>query len=336
MKFLISILLALSASAHLRTSSPTKFPTNTRSNTQSNTQSNTDSTTSIPTKSPTLSTSFPTKSPTEACYRSDIVWILDGSSSMLPIIEYETVIKPDNFKIIKDFIFNVTKNMEMGPQFTRQAFVEYAGEYYNVLNNNYLGYHFLGPRNELGDSISTNKTLFLNTVSTLQAMGGTTNTSGVLDFVRQSVFVPSNLRIQSKRVVIIATDGFPTDKYGEENAATNALTETAALNLKSEDNVILIVIRIGFSVSNTWLVDIADYIYDIATFNELYGLLEDLTSKLSCVPCSNTVSNSNIGVRYYLKNSRHNDYDHKDHNEDHNEDNHDHKDHKNRHNLRVV
>jgi hypothetical protein len=96
---------------------------------------------------------------------------------------------------------------------------------------------------------------------------------------KATVDIKNNKRENSKIIVVLATDGLPTDKYGIQNKYALKLTELAAIKLKQISNLTLVVIKIG-RFSDNFLKNISDEIIGVNGFSELDGILS--TSKILC------------------------------------------------------
>jgi len=205
----------------------------------------------------------------------DIVWVLDGSSSMEPIkigeYEYEAVYSEDRFAYLRGFLMNFTDTVEMSPSAVRQGYLEYSGE---VLNGGVVTGTILGPVLNVTDQIASDKASFLASVASLSPIGGTTNTPFAIDYVRNNMFTSTNRRENSFRIVILVTDGFPTDNRGLTNPSLNTATENAAVQLRDEDDVIFIFVKVGTDYPVNWFNQVAEKVYEVASFSQLYELLE--------------------------------------------------------------
>jgi hypothetical protein len=222
-------------------------------------------TTKAPTPLPTPPTSVPTQSPTHLML--DILWLIDGSSSMQPIYSGYEVIE-DRMYLLASFITSFTNNkIVMSDIQARQGFIQYSGEYY--LNNQYIAYHFINSVQEL----TSNKTLFLNRMNSLTVPGGTTNTSGILKHTRLFTLTNDNRRNGAIRVVVLVTDGYPSDRNGF-TITNGTQSELEASQLKEEDDVFFVFLRIGNDYPANWFGGgIADKIYLVDSFNTLESQL---------------------------------------------------------------
>lgn len=153
----------------------------------------------------------------------------------------------------------------------RQAYLQYAGPYYSVVTQAYIAYHFLGPYALFNQTVSTSSSLFTNFITGQSAIGGLTDTAQAIDWVRINVFTPETYRVNARRVAVLITDGAPSDQYGDPGTAVNTAAETAASNLKTEDGVIFIYLRMADLVRGNgyidyptnWFQGIYDYMYSI-------------------------------------------------------------------------
>ncbi|KAH9253570.1 hypothetical protein BASA81_008406 [Batrachochytrium salamandrivorans] len=177
-------------------------------------------------QAPSLPTSLPTSSPT--CQRIenvDIIWVLDSSNS---IIEMGSGALTN----VTDFIAQYAGTINLSPTQTRMGFVQFAGPHYDDPS-----YQTIGDNLDVTDSAAVDVNAFDPLIRSLLPMGGTTNTAGALDYVRQHMFTPTNKRAGSHRIVVLITDGNPSDSYGNEigDGPITAANE-AVVNLREEDD----------------------------------------------------------------------------------------------------
>jgi hypothetical protein len=117
------------------------------------------------------------------------------------------------------FIVNFSKRLDISASNTRLAYLTFAGP--NPTDPS-KGFKTLNQNLNLTDfNTSVNFTLFSANLLSLSPVGGTTDTAGALDFVRTSMLTPENYRPGTHRVVILATDGFPTDSNGSVTTAAS-------------------------------------------------------------------------------------------------------------------
>ena len=245
------------------TQSPTRFPT-------------ASPTTPKPTASPTTprpsaspTTPLPTSSP--PCHRPalvDIAWVIDGSSSMDPILPDPNT---DHFKDLTSFMEEFSLLTSMSSAATRQGFVEFAGPLH-TFPDVYRGFQTIGPYLNLSSPEATKITKFIQQLQALFLIGGTTDLAGALDFVRTVVFNPGNRRPGSRRIVVLAGDGRPSDRFGRRSDQAAADAEAAMDRLKQEDGIYFVFLRIGSDYPARFFESKADYIYDATfpTLKEMY------------------------------------------------------------------
>jgi hypothetical protein len=75
-------------------------------------------------------------------------------------------------------------------------------------------FHTIYQNLNVSEPAASNITKFSQFATPITGTGGTTNTPGALDYVRTTMLRPDNLRPGSKRVVILVTDGYPSDRTG--------------------------------------------------------------------------------------------------------------------------
>ncbi|KAH9258911.1 hypothetical protein BASA81_002975 [Batrachochytrium salamandrivorans] len=236
------------------------------------------------TRSPTASPESPSSSPSAAptasptCQKpafADIVWVLDASGSILS--------KQNAMQNVTDFISAFTGTVTLAEDRTRMGFLLFAGPLTTDAS-----YATVGMNLNVTDSAATNAAEFVQIVSGLAAVGGTTNTAGAIDFVREHMFTPENKRPGSHRIVILITDGNPSDADGDETtpgpiAAANA----AVVSLREEDNVIFVFLRMGDNYEDQFLSAQSNFVYD-STYATLGDLLYSpfLCFEVSTAPTS--------------------------------------------------
>ena len=193
---------------------------------------------------------------------------------MLPIIEYE-VVTTDNFAHIRSFILQFDPSM--GVNETRQGFVEFAGEY--SPNGWYVSYvNIIRVLN-----ITSSRSSFRDNVATLQAEGGTTNTAYAITYVKDAMLSPDALhgRDGSQKIVILITDGRPSNSQGVNDDAMETLAEAAAQDLITTRGVLFVFVRIGNDYLPGWFTTVTPYIYQVASF----GAMSELWSNQSGFLC---------------------------------------------------
>lgn len=189
---------------------------------------------------------------------------------MLPLYEYEQdYVK---FDLLKSFITDFSQTMTMSNSDVRQGFLEFSGP---VDDGSGPKGPTIGPYLLFNDSTSTSLSGFTAAISSLIDMKGTTNTPEAINFVREVVLTPETDRLDSFRIVILGTDGFPTNAEGVNDQAMADQAEAAAINLQLEDNAIFVFLQIGDAslYPPNWFRTIADKVYEVSSFSTLYTLL---------------------------------------------------------------
>ncbi|XP_034292587.1 collagen alpha-1(XXI) chain [Pantherophis guttatus] len=118
---------------------------------------------------------------------ADLVFILDGSYS----------VGPENFEIIKRWLFNITNNFNIGPKFIQVGVVQYSD--YPVLEIP-LGFY------------DSNENL-IREMSYVQYLGGNTRTGKAIQFAMDHLFAKSERFLT--RIAIVLTDGKSQDEVKE-------------------------------------------------------------------------------------------------------------------------
>ena len=126
----------------------------------------------------------------------DLIVVMDGSFSMAG---------SGNFYPLRSFVANLTEMLTLGPSDVRVGYLEFAGPS-TVLTDPYFN-QTIGPSLNVTDPIAVLHENLTESILNLTALGGSTNSPGALDFVREDMFTSSNFRPGSKRAVIFATDG---------------------------------------------------------------------------------------------------------------------------------
>ena len=182
--------------------------------------------------------------------------------------EYESGVY--EFGDVKQFIVNFTDTVQMGPNNVRQGYVEFAGILivppHNVI---------IGPTLPLESPVASSNGAFASNVTGLDAIYGSTNTPAAIDYARINMFTKANERPGAFRVAILVTDGFPTDTMGKDSSAMGIMAEQAAANLRDEDNVVFIFVRVGDPdlYPLNWFNQTSDAIYHVNSFPQLSELL---------------------------------------------------------------
>jgi hypothetical protein len=154
---------------------------------------------------------------------------------MQPVIEYEHIVS-DNFGGAINLIKAYTGTITMSNTTIRQGFVQFAGSY--TFNP---AFTTIGSVIPLDSPVASSNSLFISTLNTFTAPGGTSNTSGAFTYVRTNMFTPTTYRSNAVRVFIILSnvgtsdvDGFknqPVDVNAAQNAANATVYEDNAIFL---------------------------------------------------------------------------------------------------------
>ena len=226
-------------------------------------------TTNMPTISPTLSnpTTTPTKVPTMSvptrvptCLKPvfvDLIWIIDGSSSMNHKFQNAT-------RFISDFINTTT----ISPDDMRMGYIEFSGPFGDEFRTVVATLNVTDPIAQDTESIR-------NSVLSLVPEGGTSATADAIDYVRINMFTPDNLRAGSKRIVVLLSDGNPTDSTGSYNITLVELANQAALNIRQEDDVIFVFVKVGTDYNPALFQGIVNHVYQTTDFSTLNNLLAE-------------------------------------------------------------
>jgi hypothetical protein len=159
---------------------------------------------------------------------------------------------------MSDFITNFTEQKGLSGDGIRMGYLTFAGPY--TFDPQFYTIHDTLNVTDVPNSVTTS--LFTADVGSLSAHGGTTDTSGAIDYVRTAMFTEENLRPGSHRIVILATDGYPTDSSGVETTAATDAAHAATLNLRAEDQVVFVFLKLGNDYPPGFMEDEANYIYD--------------------------------------------------------------------------
>lgn len=186
----------------------------------------------------------------------------------------EDALLEDKFGTLKQFMLNFTSRYSyMCEGGMRQVFVEYAGPYYD-LGGRYAGFQLIHDFMNFTDPISSHPDLFKQRVETLVASGGTTATAAAIDFVREEVLTNDTYRPGSVRIVILGTDGAPTDLHGMDSDEEDDKAEEAVRRIKVDDDVFFVFLKFGDDYREEWFKGVADAIYD-TSFVSLGNLLDE-------------------------------------------------------------
>jgi hypothetical protein len=220
-------------------------------------RNDTDVTVNVILQEPTLAPTIQAATPSPSEYvctipdKADILWLIDGSTSMIPnVLEYETT--NDWFvvgqELVRSFTDQVTMDASVG---WRQSFLFFAGEYWNPNENSYIDFTTVIDTQPLTD----NGTLFKQKVSAIFPPGGSTNLSGIVDIAR--AFYINNQTARSPPVptyVVLITDGEPSDRYGFISDQVAQDARESIQKLKEEDHIKFVYVRLGTEGYQTeWL-----------------------------------------------------------------------------------
>lgn len=207
----------------------------------------------------------------------DIVWLLDSSTSTSPVYqEYEGLLLEDWTRDMRQFITDFTAQVIMSPTDTRQAIVQYAGEYW--VNDVYSAFTTIGPYRTFSDPTATSNSLWNSHISSVVTIGGTSNTTGAIDWVRMNILTPDTVRPGATRIVVLVVDGAPSNRAGIpsnlENDALVVAAETSAAALVAEDGAIFVVLEYANDqYPPNWFTDVAHSIYLATSVSQLNALL---------------------------------------------------------------
>lgn len=194
------------------------------------------------------------------------------------------------FKNMTDFIKNFANLTVLSPT-AAHGLSQYSGAF----NDQPGAFTTVNATLNVTDPAAIDLDAFLTSISPLDAVGGTTDTAGAIDYVRTVMFTPQNKRPGSHRIVILATDGRPTDQNGVETETALIASETAVDAIRAEDDVIFVFLRIGNDYPIDFMVGHANYIYD-TTFATLNNLLQEsfLCFTTSTAPSFSPTSSPNL------------------------------------------
>lgn len=171
----------------------------------------------------------PTQSPSCNTGPADIIWVLDGSSSIL--------YNQGAFNAMKGIMTNFTTSQTLGPNDIRQGFIVFAGP--GTLDP---AWTTIGLNLNLTDPAAVDNGQFISQVSSLSEPGGSSNQAGALHFVREYMLTNGNDR-GVPRYVILMTDGEATDNQGAE--VDKIVVENAAQALIDEDDPFFVFLQFG-------------------------------------------------------------------------------------------
>lgn len=173
---------------------------------------------------------------------------------------------PSKWDALRSFLLTFVETLPLGVTSTRMGLVRYAGEF--VRGGVYQGFQLIDGVVNVTDLDAISVPGLQALLAIMNATGGVTNTAGALDYVRTTMFHPGNYRPRSHRIVILVTDGLPTNAQGMESTQAVSDAENAAKNLKDEDGVIFVLLRFGPTFPQTFLMNQSDFTYN-TTFQTL-------------------------------------------------------------------
>ena len=123
---------------------------------------------------------------------------------------------PENFDIMKDFVYNIADSFEIGPNDVQIGVMTYSGSYtFHFVLNTYM-----------------NKSQVLSAIQSLPYSGGGTNTADALHAIRLQAFTELNGTRSSEfaipRVAIVITDG-KSSNFDETVASANLLHDAGVI-----------------------------------------------------------------------------------------------------------
>ncbi|XP_055956828.1 uncharacterized protein LOC126821645 [Patella vulgata] len=206
---------------------------------------------------------IPSSSYKGTCNRPiDLAFIIDSSGS----------IKEDNFTMILQFITNVVDGLNIGPNETQIAVVQFS-------SNAYVEFYL----NSYTDSASLKRE-----VANISYIGVGTNTAEALNITANSVFVESNgMRSNAARVAIVVTDG----------QSNNPVETIAAVPILKSKGVIVFSVGVA-NVNPVELETISSevnctHVFILNDFTEIETIINDIQKK-ACRVHQNLYYNSRI------------------------------------------
>lgn len=176
------------------------------------------------------------------------------------------------FDDLKKFVQDFSGVVDMSPTATRQGYVVFSGPEFDPETGTYFG-NTIGENVNVSTPTATNKPAFINSIQSISNLGGSTDTPAAINYVRQVMFTNGNKRPNAFRVVILGTDGYPTDQDGFKSDAMVNQSEANAQLLRDEDDVLFIFLRIGADYPANWFRQIAEKVYEVVSFQELSTIL---------------------------------------------------------------
>lgn len=208
----------------------------------------------------------------------DILWIIEASGSIED--------KDRAFLNMTTFVGDFAATRTLSETQTRMGFLQFTGP-----SQAHPGLTTIGETLNLTEPSASNLAGFVSAVGALGDLGGTTDTITAIEYVREHMFTPENKRPNVNRIVILMTDGDPTDNMGAsvDDSAIEQVNQ-AVVALREEDDVIFVLVRLGDLVdySDDFLLGVVDFRYDTA-YDELQ---EFLLSDFLCFDTSEAPTSS--------------------------------------------
>lgn len=195
----------------------------------------------------------------------DIIWVVDESGS----------VGEANYNELKKFIVDVSNEFAVSPLFTRMGLIEFSGQRNDVINLN---------ARETNDAWNAG-------VNDLAFTGGGTATLTAMRFLNTNYLERAQNQkrsnVQSRRIVIMATDGEPSPNTGEGAPGDGddlLVAEVSSILAGDVDRFIFL--RIGDKVNEDIFNDVVGFEKDRdlieADFNDLESVLEPLVGIVQC------------------------------------------------------
>ena len=166
----------------------------------------------------------------------DVLWALDESNSVTQ--------SPQLFSDMVKFIQNVLRVEEKIAEHpdlggSRHAVVEFSGQSFFEPGK----YQDIGLSSDFSQPRATSPKDFLDFIKSLVPSGGFTRTDIVLEFAK-NLFLAQSLNPLRRKVLVLMTDGLPTDEYGFPGTPTMMdITYQAAADLQTETKAGIILIK---------------------------------------------------------------------------------------------
>lgn len=228
----------------------------------------TDSPTQSPTAEPTVPTPLPSNilqtpspsanpffAPTSDCSsQKNIFFLVDSSRS----------ISRKNFSYIKQFLRNISRNLNLGINETRIALTTYSQRVQTHV-------HLESPN-------SHNESLFRQAVSNLPKLNSWTNIGEALKQTEKTI--QSNTTTGISNYVILLSDGEPNRPF--QHGGPISYTKSNAELLKHQPYTSLISYGIGKNIDFDLLKNISDVAVEVENFQDLSTHVAELIDILSC------------------------------------------------------